>query len=92
MSKNPLLQLKPPAVKDKKSKKKKNSITSPQKVQSPLKNKLLLSPAKTLPGAYGSPQKLMDGFLKHEETAAETPPVIGGGGEFLSDLNILDTV
>ncbi|XP_017656764.1 DNA repair protein REV1 isoform X2 [Nannospalax galili] len=71
--KNPLLQLKPPAVKDKKNKKKKTPITSPQKVQSPLKNKLLNSPAKTLPGAFGSPQKLMDGFLKHEGTAAETP-------------------
>ncbi|XP_052601054.1 DNA repair protein REV1 isoform X1 [Peromyscus californicus insignis] len=70
--KNPLLQLKPPAVKDKRNKKK-NPIASPRKVQSPLKNKLLSSPAKTLPGAYGSPQKLMDGFLKHEGTAAEKP-------------------
>ncbi|KAL6039319.1 hypothetical protein STEG23_014158, partial [Scotinomys teguina] len=70
--KNPLLHLKPPAVKDKRSKKK-NPIASPRKVQSPLKNKLLSSPAKTLPGAYGSPQKLMDGFLKHEGTAAERP-------------------
>lgn len=70
--KNPLLQLKPPAVKDKRNKKK-NPIASPRKVQSPLKNKLLSSPAKTLPGAYGSPQKLMDGFIKHEGTAAERP-------------------
>ncbi|OBS64602.1 hypothetical protein A6R68_06850, partial [Neotoma lepida] len=70
--KNPLLQLKPPAVKDKRNKKK-NPTGSPRKVQSPLKNKLLSSPAKTLPGAYGSPQKLMDGFIKHEGTAAERP-------------------
>ncbi|XP_069844629.1 DNA repair protein REV1 isoform X4 [Dipodomys merriami] len=70
--KNPLLQLKPAAVKDKK-KKKKNPISSPQKIQSPLKAKLLISPAKILPGAYGSPQKLIDGFLKHEGPAAEKP-------------------
>ncbi|XP_036023733.1 DNA repair protein REV1 isoform X2 [Onychomys torridus] len=70
--KNPLLHLKPPAVKDKRNKKK-NPMASPRKVQSPLKNKLLSSPAKSLPGAYGSPQKLMDGFLKHEGTAVERP-------------------
>ncbi|XP_040585202.1 DNA repair protein REV1 isoform X3 [Mesocricetus auratus] len=70
--KNPLLQLKPPAVKDKRNKKK-NPTGSPKKIQSPLKNKLLSSPAKTLPGSYGSPQKLMDGFLKHEGMAAERP-------------------
>ncbi|XP_016831556.1 DNA repair protein REV1 isoform X4 [Cricetulus griseus] len=69
--KNPLLQLKPPAVKDKRNKK--NPIASPRKIQSPLKNKLLSSPAKTLPGGYGSPQKLMDSFLKHEGMAAERP-------------------
>ncbi|XP_051060416.1 DNA repair protein REV1 isoform X3 [Phodopus roborovskii] len=67
--KNPLLQLKPPAVKDKRNKK--NPIGSPRK--SPLKNKLLSSPAKTLPGACGSPQKLMDSFLKPEGVAAERP-------------------
>ncbi|KAM6179428.1 DNA repair protein REV1 isoform 2-T2 [Erethizon dorsatum] len=66
-SKTPSLQLKPVAVKDKKSKKK--TLISPQRrIQSPLKNKLN-SPAKTLPGACGSPQKLMDGFLKHEGPA-----------------------
>ncbi|XP_006496217.2 DNA repair protein REV1 isoform X2 [Mus musculus] len=68
--KNPLLQLKPPAMKDKRNKRK-NLIGSPRK--SPLKNKLLSSPAKTLPGAYGSPQKLMDGFLQHEGMASERP-------------------
>ncbi|XP_062934897.1 DNA repair protein REV1 isoform X2 [Cynocephalus volans] len=73
--KNPLLQLKPAAVKDKKKSKKKNPISSPQKIQSPLKNKLLNSPAKTLPGACGSPQKLIDGFLKHEGRAAAEKPL-----------------
>ncbi|XP_034377330.1 DNA repair protein REV1 isoform X3 [Arvicanthis niloticus] len=70
--KNPLLQLKPPAMKDKRNKKK-NPIGSPRKIQSPLKNKLLSSPAKTLPGAHRSPQKLMDGFLQHEGMASERP-------------------
>ena len=37
---------------------------------------LLNSPAKTLPGACGSPQKLIDGFLKHEGPASEKPLVI----------------
>ncbi|XP_058390450.1 DNA repair protein REV1 isoform X2 [Diceros bicornis minor] len=71
--KNPLLQLKPAAVKEKKRSKKKNPISSPKKIQSPLKNKLLNCPAKTLPGACGSPQKLMDGFLKYEGPASEKP-------------------
>ncbi|XP_054442300.1 DNA repair protein REV1 isoform X2 [Pteronotus mesoamericanus] len=70
--KNPLLQLKPAAVKEKK-RNKKNPISPHKKVQSPLKNKLLNSPAKTMPGAGGSPQKLIDGFLKHEGPAPEKP-------------------
>ncbi|XP_058540391.1 DNA repair protein REV1 isoform X3 [Neofelis nebulosa] len=71
--KNPLHQLKPAAMKEKKRNKKKNPISSPKKIQSPLKNKLLNSPVKTLPGACGSPQKLIDGFLKHEGLASEKP-------------------
>nr|XP_039319524.1 DNA repair protein REV1 isoform X2 [Saimiri boliviensis boliviensis] len=71
--KNPLLQLKPAAVKEKKRNKKKKPIGSPKRIQSPLKNKLLSSPAKTLPGACGSPQKLIDGFLKHEGPPSEKP-------------------
>ncbi|XP_021780793.2 DNA repair protein REV1 isoform X3 [Papio anubis] len=70
--KNPLLHLKA-AVKEKKRNKKKKPIGSPKRIQSPLKNKLPNSPAKTLPGACGSPQKLIDGFLKHEGTPAEKP-------------------
>ncbi|XP_047601017.1 DNA repair protein REV1 isoform X3 [Lutra lutra] len=70
--KNLLRQLKPATVKEKK-RNKKNPISSPKKIQSPLKNKLLTSPVKTLPGACGSPQKLIDGFLKHEGPASEKP-------------------
>ncbi|PNJ09944.1 REV1 isoform 4 [Pongo abelii] len=70
--KNPLLHLKA-AVKEKKRNKKKKTIGSPKRIQSPLKNRLLNSPAKTLPGACGSPQKLIDGFLKHEGPPAEKP-------------------
>ncbi|XP_040849733.1 DNA repair protein REV1 isoform X3 [Ochotona curzoniae] len=69
--KNPLLHLKPAAVKEKKRSKKKNSTSPQKKIQSPLKTKLS-SPAKAPPGACGSPRKLMDGFLKHEGPA-ETP-------------------
>ncbi|KAM5227222.1 DNA repair protein REV1 isoform 2-T2 [Ctenodactylus gundi] len=71
--KNPVLQLKPAAVKEKKKNKKKNPISPQKRIQSPLKNKLLNSPAKTLPGVCGSPQKLIDGFLRHEGPAAEKP-------------------
>ncbi|XP_004686220.1 PREDICTED: DNA repair protein REV1 isoform X1 [Condylura cristata] len=71
--KNSLLQLKPATVKEKKRNKKKNPISPQKKTQSPLKNKLLNSPAKSLPGACGSPQKLIDGFLRHEGPASETP-------------------
>ncbi|XP_065747116.1 DNA repair protein REV1 isoform X1 [Phocoena phocoena] len=71
--KNPLLQLKPAAVKEKKRNKKKSPISPPRKIQSPLKNALLNSPARTLPGACGSPQKSAGGFLKHEGPASEKP-------------------
>ncbi|XP_070367740.1 DNA repair protein REV1 isoform X10 [Equus asinus] len=73
VSKNPLLQLKPAAVKEKKRNKKKSPVSPLKKIQSPLKNKLLNSPAKTLPGACGSPQKFIDGFLKYEGPASEKP-------------------
>ncbi|XP_036912680.1 DNA repair protein REV1 isoform X5 [Sturnira hondurensis] len=73
LPKNPLLQLKPAAMKEKKRNKKKNPMSPQKKIQSPLKNKLLNSPAKTMPGACGSPQKLIDGFLKHEDPAPEKP-------------------
>ncbi|XP_055972700.1 DNA repair protein REV1 isoform X1 [Sorex fumeus] len=71
--KNPLLQLKPATMKEKKRNKKKNPISPSKRVQSPLKNKMLNSPGKLLPGAYESPQKLIDGFLKHEVPVSEKP-------------------
>ncbi|XP_026343549.1 DNA repair protein REV1 isoform X1 [Ursus maritimus] len=71
--KNLFRQLKPAAVKERKRNKKRSPISPPKKIQSPLKNKLLNSPVKTLPGACGSPQKLIDGFLKHEGPAPEKP-------------------
>uniref|UniRef100_A0A663LW69 DNA repair protein REV1 n=1 Tax=Athene cunicularia TaxID=194338 RepID=A0A663LW69_ATHCN len=40
----------------------------------PLKNKLIGSPAKNMPSTSGSPQKLIDGFLKQEGTAAQAVP------------------
>uniref|UniRef100_A0A452TSN0 DNA repair protein REV1 n=1 Tax=Ursus maritimus TaxID=29073 RepID=A0A452TSN0_URSMA len=73
LPKNLFRQLKPAAVKERKRNKKRSPISPPKKIQSPLKNKLLNSPVKTLPGACGSPQKLIDGFLKHEGPAPEKP-------------------
>lgn len=70
--KNPLLQLKPPAMKDKRNKRK-NPIGSPRKIQS-------------LPGASGSPQKLMDGFLQHEERPLEEVSASTPGAQSLSGL------
>lgn len=70
--KNPLLQLKPPAMKDKRNKRK-NPIGSPRKIQS-------------LPGTSGSPQKLMDGFLQHEERPLEEVSASTPGAQSLSGL------
>ncbi|XP_044525236.1 DNA repair protein REV1 [Gracilinanus agilis] len=75
VSKNPLLQLKQTAVKDKKKSKKK-TVSPTKKVQSPLKNKLLSSPAKTLAAPTGSPQKLIDSFLKQEGPACTNNPQV----------------
>ncbi|KYO41427.1 DNA repair protein REV1 isoform A [Alligator mississippiensis] len=74
-SKNPLLQLKQATVKTKKKTRKKNAVSPMKKIQSPLKNKLLGSPAKNTVATSGSPQKLMDGFLKQEGTVTGKPQV-----------------
>ncbi|XP_074156493.1 DNA repair protein REV1 isoform X2 [Sminthopsis crassicaudata] len=68
VSKNPLLQLKQTVVKDKKKSRKK-TVSPTKKIQNTLNNKLLGSPAKTLATSTGSPQKLIDGFLKQEGPA-----------------------
>ncbi|XP_074069878.1 DNA repair protein REV1 isoform X1 [Macrotis lagotis] len=69
VSKNPLLQLKQTVVKDKKKSRKK-PVSPMKKVQSTLNNKLLSSPVKMLVTPTGSPQKLIDGFLKQEGTGS----------------------
>uniref|UniRef100_A0A8B9SDP1 DNA repair protein REV1 n=1 Tax=Apteryx owenii TaxID=8824 RepID=A0A8B9SDP1_APTOW len=70
VSKNPLLHLKHVTMKSKKKIRKKNPVSPVKKIQSPLKNKLLGSPAKNMPAISGSPQKLIDGFLKQEGSEA----------------------
>ncbi|XP_039570090.1 DNA repair protein REV1 isoform X5 [Passer montanus] len=72
VSKNPFLHLKHTTMKNKKKIRKKNPVSPAKKIQSPLKNKLIGSPVKNMPAASGSPQKLIDGFLKQEGTAAQT--------------------
>ncbi|NXS01160.1 REV1 protein, partial [Oxylabes madagascariensis] len=58
-------------MKNKKKIRKKNLLSPVKKIQSPLKNKLVGSPAKNMLATSGSPQKLIDGFLKQEGTAAQ---------------------
>ncbi|KAF4799971.1 hypothetical protein TURU_049524 [Turdus rufiventris] len=71
VSKNPSLHLKHTTIKNKKKIRKKNPVSPVKKIQSPLKNKLIGSPAKNMPATSGSPQKLIDGFLKQEGRAAQ---------------------
>ncbi|XP_015706016.1 DNA repair protein REV1 isoform X2 [Coturnix japonica] len=75
VSKNPCLQLKHATTKTKKKNRKRNPVSPVKKIQSPLKNKLLGSPAKNMPATSGSPQKLIDGFLKQEGAAAQLEAV-----------------
>ncbi|XP_010021777.1 PREDICTED: DNA repair protein REV1 isoform X1 [Nestor notabilis] len=75
VSKNPFLHLKHATMKNKKKSRKKNPVSPVKKIQSPLKNRLVGSPAKNMPAATGSPQKLIDGFLKQEGTAAQSEAV-----------------
>ncbi|KAM6341643.1 DNA repair protein REV1 isoform 4-T4 [Podargus strigoides] len=75
VSKNPFLHLKHATMKNKKKIRKKNQVSPVKKIQSPLKNKLVGSPAKNMPATSGSPQKLIDGFLKQEGTAAQPEAV-----------------
>ncbi|XP_072705795.1 DNA repair protein REV1 isoform X3 [Ciconia boyciana] len=75
VSKNPFLHLKHATMKNKKKIRKKNPVSPVKKIQSPLKNKLVGSPAKNVLATSGSPQKLIDGFLKQEGTAAQPEAV-----------------
>ncbi|XP_062457580.1 DNA repair protein REV1 isoform X2 [Rhea pennata] len=74
-SKNHLLPLKHATMKSKKKIRKKNPTSPVKKIQSPLKNKLLGSPAKNMPATSGSPQKLIDGFLKQEGATIQSEAV-----------------
>uniref|UniRef100_A0A8B9EU20 DNA repair protein REV1 n=1 Tax=Anser cygnoides TaxID=8845 RepID=A0A8B9EU20_ANSCY len=74
-SKNPCLHLKHATMKNKKKIRKKNPVSPVKKIQSPLKTKLLGSPAKNMPATSGSPQKLIDSFLKQEGTAVQLEAV-----------------
>ncbi|XP_061482850.1 DNA repair protein REV1 isoform X2 [Rhineura floridana] len=65
VAKNPLLNLKP-IMKTKKKSRKKTQVSPVKKNHSPLKNKLFGSPVKNMAISVGSPQKLLDGFLKQE--------------------------
>ncbi|NXR15921.1 REV1 protein, partial [Semnornis frantzii] len=67
-------------VKNKKKIRKKNAASPVKKNQSPLKSKLVGSPAKNLPATSGSPQKLIDGFLKQEGTSAQSEAVPSTSG------------
>ncbi|NXO04650.1 REV1 protein, partial [Rhinopomastus cyanomelas] len=80
VSKNPALHLKHPTTKNKKKIRKKNPASPVKKIQSPLKNKLIGSPAKCSSATSGSPQKLIDGFLKQEGTAAQPEAVASTSG------------
>ncbi|XP_010161858.2 DNA repair protein REV1, partial [Antrostomus carolinensis] len=71
VSKNPFLHLKHATRKNKKKIRKKNPVSPGKKIQSPLKSRHVGSPAKNMPATSGSPQKLIDGFLKQEGTAAQ---------------------
>uniref|UniRef100_A0A8C4UY78 DNA repair protein REV1 n=1 Tax=Falco tinnunculus TaxID=100819 RepID=A0A8C4UY78_FALTI len=73
-SKNAFLHLKHATVKNKKIRKK-NPDSPVKKIRSPLKSRLVGSPAKNMPATSGSPQKLIDDFLKQEGTAAQPEAV-----------------
>nr|XP_060625754.1 DNA repair protein REV1 [Anolis sagrei ordinatus]XP_060625755.1 DNA repair protein REV1 [Anolis sagrei ordinatus]XP_060625757.1 DNA repair protein REV1 [Anolis sagrei ordinatus]XP_060625758.1 DNA repair protein REV1 [Anolis sagrei ordinatus] len=67
VSKNPLQNLKP-VIKNKKKRRENNHVSPMKKHHSPLKNRFVGSPTKS---STGSPQKLMDDFLKQEGAATE---------------------
>ncbi|NWH78314.1 REV1 protein, partial [Piaya cayana] len=75
VSKNPFLHLKQATTKNKKKIRKKNAVSPVKKIQSPLKTKLIGSPAKNMLATSGSPQKLIDGFLKQEGASAQPEAV-----------------
>lgn len=74
ISKNPVLKLKP-VLKNKKKSRKKAEASPVKKSHSPLKNKAFGSPAKNMTISGGSPQKLIDDYLKQEGATTDNPQV-----------------
>ncbi|XP_015278022.1 PREDICTED: DNA repair protein REV1 [Gekko japonicus] len=74
VSKNPLVNLRP-VMKNKKKSKKKLQTSPVKKSHSPLKNKLFGSPTKNAAISVGSPQKLIDDFLKQEGATTDKSQV-----------------
>ncbi|XP_069492793.1 DNA repair protein REV1 isoform X2 [Ambystoma mexicanum] len=74
-SKNHLLQIKKTAVKTKKRSRRKILVSPVKAIQSILKNKQMGSPAKSALISSGSPQKLIDGYLKNGNTFSCKPQV-----------------
>ncbi|KAK6485388.1 DNA repair protein REV1-like isoform X1 [Huso huso] len=71
LTRNTHLPLKQPLTVKTKKHNKKNLVSPVKRTESPLKNKLLKSPAKSSGIRTGSPQKLIVDFLKYEESATE---------------------
>ncbi|XP_048349138.1 DNA repair protein REV1 isoform X2 [Sphaerodactylus townsendi] len=74
VSKNSVLNLRP-VTKNKKKSKKKLQTSPVKKSHSPLKNKLFGSPTKNVAFSVGSPQKLIDDFLKQEGATTDKSQV-----------------
>ncbi|XP_063161039.1 DNA repair protein REV1 isoform X2 [Candoia aspera] len=62
-----------PITKNRKRNRKKIQVSPVKKNLSPLKNKHLGNPAKNMVVSVGSPQKLMDNFLKQEKATSDNP-------------------
>lgn len=69
-----MLKLKP-VLKNKKKSRKKAEASPVKKSHSPLKNKAFGSPAKNMTISGGSPQKLIDDYLKQEGATTDNPQV-----------------
>ncbi|XP_070607090.1 DNA repair protein REV1 isoform X2 [Erythrolamprus reginae] len=65
--------LKNPVVKSKKRTRKKIQVSPVKTNLSPFKNKRLGNPAKNMVVSVGSPQKLIDNFLKQEKAGSDNP-------------------
>ncbi|XP_039196515.1 DNA repair protein REV1 isoform X2 [Crotalus tigris] len=62
-----------PVTKSKKRTRKKIQVSPVKKNLSPFKNKCLGNPAKNMVVSVGSPQKLIDNFLKQEKAISDNP-------------------